>query len=96
MLSELLVTAASKTFDQMICKASRIGLSTQPTKIDQLQRHKKFKELSQLYPFPQTLGTLRSKDADGEDNVKKTIGLISKTTLRMSAGKAMSAGEHTL
>ena len=56
---------------QMICKASRIGLSTQPNKIDQLQRHKKFKELSQLYPLPQTLGTLRSKDADGEDNVKK-------------------------
>ena len=42
---------------QMICKASRIGLSTQPNKIDQLQRHKKFKELSQLYPLPQTLGT---------------------------------------
>ena len=26
------------------------------------------------------LGTLRSKDADGNENVKKTIGLISKTT----------------
>ena len=27
-----------------------------------------------------TLGTLRSNDADGEENVKKTIGFISKTT----------------
>ena len=27
-----------------------------------------------------TLGTLRSNDADGNENVKKTIGLISKTT----------------
>ena len=26
------------------------------------------------------LGTLRSNDADGNENVKKTIGLISKTT----------------
>ena len=26
------------------------------------------------------LGTLRSKDADGNENVKKAIGLISKTT----------------
>ena len=58
MLSELLVTAASKNFDQTICKASLIGLSTQPNKIDQSQnkektmdtkqRNKKFKELCQL------------------------------------------------
>ena len=27
-----------------------------------------------------TLGTLRSNDADGNENVKKTIGLINKTT----------------
>ena len=27
-----------------------------------------------------TLGTLRSNDADGNENVKKTIGFISKTT----------------
>ena len=27
-----------------------------------------------------TLGTLRSNDADGNENTKKTIGLISKTT----------------
>ena len=27
-----------------------------------------------------TIGTLRSNDADGNENVKKTIGLISKTT----------------
>ena len=27
-----------------------------------------------------TLGTLRSNDADGNENVEKTIGLISKTT----------------
>ena len=27
-----------------------------------------------------TLGTLRSNDADDNENVKKTIGLISKTT----------------
>ena len=27
------------------------------------------------------LGTLRSNDADGNENVKKTIGLISKTTI---------------
>ena len=27
-----------------------------------------------------TIGTLRSKDADGNDNVKKTMGFISKTT----------------
>ena len=26
------------------------------------------------------IGTLRSNDADGNENVKKTIGLISKTT----------------
>ena len=26
------------------------------------------------------LGTLRSNDADGDENVKKTIGFISKTT----------------
>ena len=26
------------------------------------------------------VGTLRSNDADGNENVKKTIGLISKTT----------------
>ena len=26
------------------------------------------------------LGTLRSNDADGNENVKKTVGLISKTT----------------
>ena len=26
------------------------------------------------------MGTLRSNDADGNENVKKTIGLISKTT----------------
>ena len=26
------------------------------------------------------LGTLRSNDVDGNENVKKTIGLISKTT----------------
>ena len=28
----------------------------------------------------ETIGTLRSKDADGNENVKKTIGFISKTT----------------
>ena len=27
-----------------------------------------------------SVGTVRSKDADGNENVKKTIGLISKTT----------------
>ena len=27
-----------------------------------------------------TIGTLRSNDADDNENVKKTIGLISKTT----------------
>ena len=27
-----------------------------------------------------SLGTLRSNDADGNENVKKTIGFISKTT----------------
>ena len=26
------------------------------------------------------VGTLRSNDADGNENIKKTIGLISKTT----------------
>ena len=31
-------------------------------------------------PFCLTLGTLRSNDADDNKNVKKTIGLISKTT----------------
>ena len=30
--------------------------------------------------FPFRLGTLRSNDADDNENVKKTIGLISKTT----------------
>ena len=29
---------------------------------------------------PVSLGSLRSNDADGNENVKKTIGLISKTT----------------
>ena len=29
---------------------------------------------------PALLGTLRSNDADGNENVKKTIGLINKTT----------------
>ena len=29
---------------------------------------------------PLILGTLRSNDADGNENVRKTIGLISKTT----------------
>ena len=29
---------------------------------------------------PASLGTLRSNDADGKENVKKTKGLISKTT----------------
>ena len=35
-----------------------------------------------LYRVPdwQIIGTLRSNDADGNENVKKTIGLISKTT----------------
>ena len=38
------------------------------------------------FPFPferlprKLLGTLRSKEADGNANVKETIGLISKTT----------------
>ena len=31
-------------------------------------------------PFCLTLGTLRSNNADDNQNVKKTIGLISKTT----------------
>ena len=30
--------------------------------------------------FRPALGTLRSNDADGNENVKKTIGFISKTT----------------
>ena len=30
--------------------------------------------------FPFRLGTLRSNDVDDNENVKKTIGLISKTT----------------
>ena len=30
--------------------------------------------------FDRELGTLRSNDADGDENVKKTIGFISKTT----------------
>ena len=32
---------------------------------------------SEIYSI---IGTLRSNDADGNENVKKTIGLISKTT----------------
>ena len=35
--------------------------------------------LLQLVPAKR-IGTLRSNDADGNENVKKTIGLISKTT----------------
>ena len=35
--------------------------------------------LLQLVPAKR-IGTLRSNDADGDENVKKTIGLISKTT----------------
>ena len=31
--------------------------------------------------FPETIGTLRSDDADGNENVKKTIGLITKQQL---------------
>ena len=31
-------------------------------------------------PLDKALGTLRSNDADGNENLKKTIGLISKTT----------------
>ena len=36
-----------------------------------------FKCLSNYYAL---LGTLRSNDADGDENVQKTIGFISKTT----------------
>ena len=37
-------------------------------------------EWRRLPRFPAKIRTLRSHDADGNENVKKTIGLISKTT----------------
>ena len=37
-------------------------------------------KLSSVCPKTWLLGTLRSNGADGNENVKKTIGLISKTT----------------
>ena len=37
-----------------------------------------------LKPVVCIIGTLRSNDADDNENVKKTIGLISKTTTSVS------------
>ena len=43
----------------------------------QTKERQKRRGLTESKPL---LGTLRSNDADGNENVKKTIGFISKTT----------------
>ena len=40
----------------------------------------KFSRVTERPVFPVGIGTLRSKDADGDENVTKTIGFITKTT----------------
>ena len=55
----------------------------------EFDNEKKILQLENSPPIPhnffnvaslKTIGTLRSNDADGNENVTKTIGLISKTT----------------
>ena len=55
----------------------------------EFDNEKKILQLENSPPLPhnffnvaslKTIGTLRSNDADGNENVTKTIGLISKTT----------------
>ena len=40
----------------------------------------KFSRVTERPVFPVGIGTLRSNDADGDENVTKTIGFITKTT----------------
>ena len=61
----------------MCCRISKVSSSTIPFYFDLSKKGKLYFHCIAVWFL---IGTLRSKDADGNENVKKTKGLISKTT----------------